>query len=256
MRNTAWIWVGPVTSIALAAVLGACTEETGTGMNPIMAAGASGAPIAGAAGFAAGAGAAGLTGGSGSGGIGAAGMIAAGAGGAPVAGMQGGGGAGGASGTGAAGMSSAGGGGMAAGTGGASGAGTGGMTAGMGGMSGGGAGAGSGGQGGSGGSGTTFAAVYTIISAKCGGAAGCHINGTSGGLAMPNAATAYDNLVGVNSQECSGEVRVVAGDADASVIVQAVEGEACVERMPRGRAALTANEITTIRTWIDGGAAE
>ena len=71
-----------------------------------------------------------------------------------------------------------------------------------------------------------------------------------------NAATAYDNLVGVASEECDNETRVVAGDADESLLVQAVEGTACIDRMPDNRDPLTAQEIMTIRAWITGGAVE
>lgn len=116
--------------------------------------------------------------------------------------------------------------------------------------------AGSGGNGGSGsGGGATFTQVYSIIMMKCGGGpTGCHVTGSSGGLRMPNKAMAYTNLVGVDSEQCNGETRVVAGNPDDSLIVQAVEGEACVDRMPYGRAALSANEIMTIRSWIMAGA--
>jgi hypothetical protein len=128
--------------------------------------------------------------------------------------------------------------------------GNGGASGGAGGASGG------GGTGGNGGDGASFGEVYAIVAAKCGGPSGCHVMGSSGGLAMPNAATAYDNLVDVESEECAGETRVVAGDADGSLLIQAIEGNACIQRMPRGRAALTAMEIATFREWIEAGAAE
>lgn len=143
------------------------------------------------------------------------------------------------------------------GSGGSAGAGSGGSdgSAGSAGSAGSGGSAGSAGSAGSGAVGATFTDVYAIISMKCGGGTtGCHVTGRSGGLQMPNKATARMNLVGVSSQECPGEKRVVAGDADKSVLVTAVEGTACLQRMPRGRAALSADEIAKIRGWVQAGA--
>jgi hypothetical protein len=72
---------------------------------------------------------------------------------------------------------------------------------------------------------------------------------------MPDAQTAYDALVAVPSAKCSDATRVVAGDADASLLVQALEGTiSCVKRMPLGRDALGPDEIAMIRAWIDAGA--
>jgi hypothetical protein len=52
-----------------------------------------------------------------------------------------------------------------------------------------------------------------------------------------------------------GEKRVVSDDADASVLVQALEGSAtCVQPMPLGGDPLSASEIATIRAWIEAGA--
>ena len=61
---------------------------------------------------------------------------------------------------------------------------------------------------------------------------------------MHDARSAYDHLVGVASGKCAGEKRVVSGDADASVLVQALEGSAsCVKPMPLGRDPLSAPEL-------------
>lgn len=141
--------------------------------------------------------------------------------------------------------------------------GIGGMTGGVGGMTGGASGmtGGSGGAAGSTDAGgdddATFTDVFSIIQAKCGGGDfGCHVMGSSGELEMHDQASAYTNLVGVDSSECDGETRVVAGDADASLIIKALEGTACdnVDQMPRGRDPLSEDEIATIRSWIEAGA--
>jgi hypothetical protein len=230
---------------ALVLLATACKQEPANGMlgAPAYGAGA-GAGSAGVAGFTtagagAGAGVAGTAGTAGVPAVAGTGGVA----GSGIAGMAAEAGAGGAAGApmaGAGGMAGAAGGGGGAGGMGASGA------------SGGGA-----GMGGGGASGASFAQVYTIMMTSCGGGlTGCHITGSSGRLAMPNAAAAYDALVGVDSTECDGETRVVAGDADASLLVKVLEDTACVDRMPRGRAALSAADIATIRSWIDAGAAE
>ena len=102
--------------------------------------------------------------------------------------------------------------------------------------------------------GATFTEVYTIIMARCGGTSGCHISGSSGMLRMPNKMTAHTNLVGMASRECSGEMRVVAGDPSKSVLIKALEGTACFDRMPRGGAALSAADIAKFKSWIMAGA--
>jgi hypothetical protein len=137
--------------------------------------------------------------------------------------------------------------------------GMGGMTGGMGGMTGG-MGGMTGGMGGGmpdagGGDSATFTEVYSIIMMKCGGGSfGCHVTGSSGMLNMNSKMMAFTNLVGVDSEECDGEKRVIAGDADNSLIIKALEGTACIDQMPDGRDPLSEDEIATIREWIDDGA--
>ena len=130
--------------------------------------------------------------------------------------------------------------------------GSGGMTGGSGGMTGG---SGGGEPDAGGGDSATFTDVYSIIEMRCGGGAfGCHVMGSSGMLDMQTKMNAFMNLVGVESQECDGETRVIAGDADNSLLIKALEGTACVDRMPDGRDPLSEDEIATIRAWIDDGA--
>jgi hypothetical protein len=76
-------------------------------------------------------------------------------------------------------------------------------------------------------------------------------------LAMPDPHAAFAALVGVDSGKCMGELRVAPGDADGSVLVQALEGTAtCVQPMPLGRDPLAADAIGMVRAWIDAGAHE
>lgn len=102
----------------------------------------------------------------------------------------------------------------------------------------------------------SFGEVYDILAASCGGGqSGCHIDGMSAELAMPDAAAAHAALVDVASKKCAGELLVTPGHADQSVLVTVLEGGAeCVKAMPLGRDPLSAENIATIRAWIDAGA--
>jgi hypothetical protein len=101
-----------------------------------------------------------------------------------------------------------------------------------------------------------FGEVYDVLQQSCGGGmSGCHITGTAAGLAMPDEGAAHASLVNVASPKCEGAMRVAPGDADASVLVQVLEGtSACVKPMPLGRDALSQDAIDLIREWIDSGA--
>jgi hypothetical protein len=78
----------------------------------------------------------------------------------------------------------------------------------------------------------------------------------SSGLNL-NHDTAYAALVGVVSRGKTGAVRVIAGDAVNSYLVQKLEGLPGIvgERMPRtGGPYLTQGQLTIIRRWIETGA--
>jgi hypothetical protein len=116
-----------------------------------------------------------------------------------------------------------------------------------------------GGAGGAAGSGmggaATFTQVYGLIMAGC----SCHISGSAGGLAMPNKMTAYMNLVGSNSGACNGQKRVVANDANNSVLVHALDrsmlGNCSVPAMPAGGMAKWSQaDIDKVKSWIMAGA--
>jgi hypothetical protein len=85
-------------------------------------------------------------------------------------------------------------------------------------------GAGTGGGGGMMGTGASmegWTMLYdTVIKPKCG--PGCHITGTNGGLTMPNAMTAYTNLINKPSG-CAGLMRVLPGDPAKSVLALIVK---------------------------------
>jgi len=74
-------------------------------------------------------------------------------------------------------------------------------------------------------------------------------------LDMSSAESTYAGLINVDSEEVPGEIRVVPGDADASVFYRlffSSEGEA--RQMPIGYE-LTDEELEAVRIWIDDGAA-
>lgn len=69
--------------------------------------------------------------------------------------------------------------------------------------------------------------------------------------------TSYNQLIGVNSTNKAGAVRVIPGDPSGSYLIQKIEGAPGIfgERMPRtGGPYLTPGQITIIRRWIQLGA--
>jgi hypothetical protein len=122
----------------------------------------------------------------------------------------------------------------------------------------------------------TFTNVYSeVLGARC---TGCHRPGgpgvTAGLLDLSTQAIAYTSLVGVAAAgtaagtsgiACNAlspaAMRVVAGDADASILYDKVQSKVegvqpeCGSVMPPGAgAALTAPQISLLAAWIDAGA--
>ena len=86
--------------------------------------------------------------------------------------------------------------------------------------------------------------------------AGCHNNAANaGGLSLVDADTSFMNLVGVASSAAAGRTRVVAGDANASYLIEKLGPNPAVgAQMPFGRPPLPQADIDVIRTWIANGA--
>ena len=94
---------------------------------------------------------------------------------------------------------------------------------------------------------------------------GCH-DGTVGIPDFRSRAFARATLIGIPSSSCPPGIRVVAGDAETSVIINKLRagsgfGLATVcgdpqisAPMPRGRFTLTLDELHTIEAWINAGA--
>jgi hypothetical protein len=92
--------------------------------------------------------------------------------------------------------------------------------------------------------------------------AGCHtgpmsndVNDLPGGMDLTSADASFANLVGVASLEETMLNRVEPGDADASYVVQKIEGTAATGfQMPPLGMPLDEDTIGAIREWIDNGA--
>jgi hypothetical protein len=88
----------------------------------------------------------------------------------------------------------------------------------------------------------------------------CHTGPTGDelpeGMDLSSADASFASLVGVASLEVPTDLRVAAGDANASYLVHKIEGTAAVgERMPLDLDPLDPAVIDAIREWIDAGAA-
>ena len=116
------------------------------------------------------------------------------------------------------------------------------------------------GSGGSSAAAATFTQVYALINTGCSGVA-CHVGASVAGgmLAMPDKATAYKNLVGVDAAECRGEKRVVAGDPAKSELVASLKHTqvgSCTRtpQMPENKAQWKDSDIALVESWIQAGA--
>ena len=82
----------------------------------------------------------------------------------------------------------------------------------------------------------------------------CH-GGSSGGFSVGTKQVAYDSLVNAEgSANCGGEIRVVPGDPDASLLVQKITDPSCGDRMPKDEDSLPPETVARIRAWISAGA--
>jgi hypothetical protein len=78
-------------------------------------------------------------------------------------------------------------------------------------------------------------------------------------LSMADQATAYANLMDVNSVSCRGQKRVVAGDVNASLLVHTLDRTrsgtcANTPMMPDNRPKLPQSDIDLVTSWVRGGA--
>lgn len=91
--------------------------------------------------------------------------------------------------------------------------------------------------------------VFTPICTRC------HAGGDPPGDLDLSEGRSYGLLVNVESDEESGDIRVNPGNANASYLIDALEGRAeDTPRMPLGGPYLPQSDIDIIRQWIDNGA--
>jgi hypothetical protein len=105
--------------------------------------------------------------------------------------------------------------------------------------------------------GTTFTRVFAIFQETCGTT--CHGNTARGGLNMSTKSMAFTELTSPGNAEgtCMGNnrKRVVPLMPEMSLLIKKLEGtQDCGQRMPEGRAALSAAQIGEVRSWISAGA--
>ena len=85
----------------------------------------------------------------------------------------------------------------------------------------------------------------------------CHnkIAGGAGGLQL-DSAVAYQQLVGVPAAGVTGRLRVVAGDLDASYLIEKLTRPtpSAGGRMPLGAEGLDAARLQLVRDWVSAGA--
>ena len=105
--------------------------------------------------------------------------------------------------------------------------------------------------------GPTLNQIQTVVFTPSCSSAGCHSGpmgpGLPAGMDLTNAPASFMSLVGVDSVQQPGTLRVAAGDPDNSYLIQKIEGNAG-SRMPLGGPALDPAVITEIRQWITDGA--
>ncbi len=83
---------------------------------------------------------------------------------------------------------------------------------------------------------------------------GCHAGASPAQGMDLSAGNAFSNIVGVPSNQVPNLNRIEPFDANASYLVDKIEGNGQGSRMPLGGSALPNEEIQAIRDWVDAGA--
>jgi hypothetical protein len=99
-----------------------------------------------------------------------------------------------------------------------------------------------------------FESLHTnLFAQRCGtNGAGCHgANAPQGDLVLTSPDAAYAALLGTDGTRS----RVIAGDPTCSSLMQRLETDDAVLRMPRGEGKLAEGLRCAVRKWIDEGAA-
>lgn len=100
--------------------------------------------------------------------------------------------------------------------------------------------------------------VQSILTQRCATSPGCHMVGGGGNVDLADGAT-WAATFGVGTLQRPGTSFVEPFDADASYLIAKITGNLATSegsRMPLAGAPLSAQEIQTIRRWIDEGAVD
>lgn len=105
------------------------------------------------------------------------------------------------------------------------------------------------------GSGALFGTIQeTVFTPTC-ATSGCHSGPNAPDGLDLSVGSAYSDTVNVPSVQMPSLLRIRPGDPDASYLVRKIQGTGIVaNRMPLGRAPLSAQEIALIRQWVAEGA--
>ena len=100
----------------------------------------------------------------------------------------------------------------------------------------------------------TLGDVQTEVFSQSCAFSSCHGAGQEGELGLTDASTSAAELVGVDSFELPGTLRVIAGDAEGSLLFQLLQGEVNPVRQMPVNGQVTQKQLDMVRTWIDDGA--
>jgi hypothetical protein len=102
--------------------------------------------------------------------------------------------------------------------------------------------------------GPTFSEIQANVFTPTCATSTCHAGGAPAAGLNLEAANSYAMLVGIQSNQDAGFMRVLAGNPDSSYLVQKLEGTASGGGMMPPGGALPQTSIDTIRQWITDGA--
>jgi hypothetical protein len=101
----------------------------------------------------------------------------------------------------------------------------------------------------------TVDTVFAIFQKGGCGASSCHGGSRPAeNLNLSSSSALQSQLVDVNAEQCTGKKRVFPGDPAQSYLVNKLTGVGMCSgsQMPKGKGALSASDIDTIRVWISG----
>ena len=82
----------------------------------------------------------------------------------------------------------------------------------------------------------------------------CHGNAQESDLGLTDSAMSFSELVNVESFEIPGEIRVIPGDSENSLLYQVLDADVGVVRQMPVNSSGTPKQKAMVAAWIDGGA--